>query len=78
MSIHITPQDSQLVLHEEAAEIRIGDQVEFTLTDWHEGDIRISGEVTRLFEHGRCKVRVADASFSVPVTALQMIERRAA
>lgn len=77
MSIEVMPADHQLVLHQEPIEVFVGDQVEFTLTDWMEGEIRMSGEVTRLFQHGRVKVRVANASFSVPVAALQVIERAA-
>lgn len=77
MSIEVMPSDHQLVLHEEPIRIFVGDQVEFTLNDWMEGEIRISGEVTRLFQHGRVKVRVANASFSVPVAALQVIMRGA-
>ena len=78
MTIEIIPQDHQLVLQEAAPELAVGDQVEFVLTDWHEGEIRVSGEVVRLFDHGRVKVRVANGSFSVPAAALHLIDARAA
>lgn len=77
MAIEIMPADHQLVLHEEPIEVFVGDQVEFTLSDWQEGDVRISGEVTRLYDHARAKVRVATGAFSVPVAALQIIDRAA-
>jgi hypothetical protein len=78
MPIEIRLTDQQLVLHEEPIEVFLGDQVEFVLADWAGGEVRMAGEVVRLFDHGRAKVRLADGSVSVPIAALQVIERRAA
>lgn len=78
MPVELIPAAHQLVLHETAPDLAVGDAVAVTLALWDEGEKEVTGEVIALPAPGRIKLRVVYAdgqrgAVNVPAEACRLV-----
>jgi hypothetical protein len=49
-----------------------GDTVTVTVHDWHQGELRLSGRVTRILSPARCQVEIDGKRYSALVDDIEL------